>query len=187
MWNAAVTNQHSSSLGFLQHLISDTVPIACVGLNIGGGHPLQRTSKEKRVEEIKYSISTQNTLQWVNGSWNCWHCQLPWEWISLFLPSLQYIKNIPKLGVYEHFLRANLLHYTIRESCSRFHSSVCALKLSVKFFCLRRKVLFYDGKARRQSASHQTHFNPTTCLAFLWSSFFFLVQGIERTKQFAPS
>lgn len=47
--------------GLLQHLISATVPIACVGLNIGGGHPLQRTSKEKRVEEIKYSICTQNT------------------------------------------------------------------------------------------------------------------------------
>lgn len=47
-----VTNQNSSGLGLLQHFISDTVPIACVGLNIGGGHPLQRTSKEKRMEKI---------------------------------------------------------------------------------------------------------------------------------------
>lgn len=59
--SSRVTNQNASGLGLLEHLISDMVPIACVGLNIGGGHPLQRTSKEKRVEEIKYSISTQST------------------------------------------------------------------------------------------------------------------------------
>lgn len=48
--------------GLLQQLISHTVPIAmaCDGLNIGGGHPFERTSKEKRVEEIKHSICTQN-------------------------------------------------------------------------------------------------------------------------------
>lgn len=55
-----VTNQNSSDLGLLQHLISGTVPTACVSLNIGG-HNSQRTSKEKRMEEIKYFICTQNT------------------------------------------------------------------------------------------------------------------------------
>lgn len=44
--------------------MSDTVPIAMArgGLNIGGGHPLYRTSKQKVMEEIKYSICTQMSL-----------------------------------------------------------------------------------------------------------------------------
>lgn len=118
--------------------------------------------------------------------WNCWHCQLSWEWISYFyLPF-----NTPRISLNWESMSISwelICCTTQLESCSRFHSSICALKLSVKFSCLRRKVLFSAGRARRQSASHQTLFNPTTCLLFSEALFFLLVQGIERTKQSAPS
>lgn len=118
--------------------------------------------------------------------WNCWHCQLPWEWISLFISSLQYVKNIPKLGVCEHFLRANLLHYTIRELQQVSFINLCPQALCEIFLPEKEGPLLW-WESRRQSASHQIYFNPTTCLLFSEVLFFLLVQGIERTKQAAPS